>query len=113
MGSASLNVTAYTEYSPVYLPITLSTVYGIGLALSTSCLVHTAIYHGPDIMKQLRKIKTEEDDIHIKLMKVYPEVPGWWYGLHTVLFVGLSIVTVTVCSSLQQGSSIWLTLRTP
>lgn len=96
VGTSSLNVTAYQEYSPLYLPITYATVYGLALALSTAAIVHTIIYHGKDIVNQIRKIKIEEDDIHAKLMRHYPEVPDWWYWSYLVLFTGLSITTVAV-----------------
>lgn len=65
--------------------------------LSTSVIVHTILYHGKAILGQLRRINTAEDDVHVKLMKNYPEVPDWWYAIYTGLAVGLSIVTVAVC----------------
>lgn len=101
VGTSSLNITAYQDYSPLYVPITYATVYGLALALSTAAIVHTVVYHGKDIVNQIRKIKIEEDDIHAKLMRHYPEVPDWWYWSYLVLFTALSIATVAVSSFLR------------
>jgi hypothetical protein len=95
VASMSLNVTAYEEYSPLYLPITFATTYGIALMLTSSLVVHTAIYYGADIVRGLRNIKTTED-IHMKLMRAYPEVPEWWYFLTLAISVALSIVSIVV-----------------
>ncbi|GAA6022043.1 hypothetical protein JCM10207_001028 [Rhodosporidiobolus poonsookiae] len=88
-----LNETAYQAYSPLYLPVTYSTAYGITAALSTSIIVHTVLYHGKMIWERLRRVKDKED-VHMKLMKHYPEVPDWWYFAFLVIAVALSIVTV-------------------
>lgn len=96
-GTAVLNVTSYEAYSPLYLPITYAAVYGIGFALATSVLVHTALHHGPAIVQNMRRVKTEEDDIHFKLMKAYPDVPDWWYLGFLLACSALSVIAVTVC----------------
>ncbi|GAA5828625.1 hypothetical protein JCM11251_000877 [Rhodosporidiobolus azoricus] len=92
-GSASLNETAYHEYSPLYLPITYATAYGIALMLAISAIVHTALYHGQSIWSRIRQVNKEED-VHMKLMKHYPEVPDWWYLGSLVVSLALTIVTV-------------------
>ncbi|GAA5877808.1 hypothetical protein JCM16303_000244 [Sporobolomyces ruberrimus] len=90
----SLNKTAYHAYSPLYLPITYATVYGLAFMLATSVIVHTILYHGKNMLGQLKRLKVADEDVHVKLMKNYPEVPDWWYAIYTALAVGLSIVTV-------------------
>ncbi|GAA5845075.1 hypothetical protein JCM5353_007423 [Sporobolomyces roseus] len=92
--SLKLNETAYQEYSPLYLPITFATVYGLAFMLSTSVLVHTALYHGKSIVAQMRRVREEDHDVHMKLMRNYPEVPDWWYMIFLAVAFGLSIVTV-------------------
>ncbi|GAA5921817.1 hypothetical protein JCM1841_005552 [Sporobolomyces salmonicolor] len=89
-----LNITAYEEYSPLYLPITYATVYGLALMLSTSAVVHTVLYYGKGIIRQLKRVKNQEEDVHMKLMKNYPEVPDWWYSIFLVIAFALSIATV-------------------
>lgn len=43
-------------------------------------------------------MQVEPDDIHAKLMRNYPEVPDWWYGLVFVGFFGMCIIAVEVGS---------------
>ena len=92
-----LNVTAYEQYSPLYLPITFAAVYALSFALATSVLVHTALYHGPGIIKRYKSARGDDDDIHAKLMREYREVPDWWYWIYLAFFGALSIATVYVC----------------
>ncbi|KAJ8291250.1 Glutathione transporter 1 [Rhodotorula toruloides] len=89
-----LNETAYQEYSPLYLPITYATAYGISFMLATSIIVHTALYHGKEIFQRVRRVRVEKEDVHMRLMKNYREVPDWWYLAFLVVAIALSIVTV-------------------
>lgn len=92
----TLNKTAYAEYSPIYLSASYCVTYMVAFALSTALLVHTALYHGPRIYRAILNIKTEADDIHYKLMKMYPEVPDWWFlALFAVVFV-FAVVSIEV-----------------
>jgi hypothetical protein len=75
----TFNKTAYNLHSPLYLSVTYAMTYLLAFALSTSVLVHTALYHGKSLMDGMEKIRIERDDIHAKLMRNYPEVPEWWY----------------------------------
>lgn len=47
---------------------------------------------------QLRKAKSEDQDVHFKLMEQYPEVPDWWYLLFLAGALGLAIATAAVCT---------------
>lgn len=89
-----LNETAYQEYSPLYLPITYATAYGIAFMLSTSIIVHTALYRGKEIMQRVRRARAESEDVHMRLMRTYREVPDWWYLAFLLVAIALSIVTV-------------------
>ncbi|KAI5474692.1 proton-dependent oligopeptide transporter, POT family [Pseudohyphozyma bogoriensis] len=89
-----LNVTAYEAYSPLYLPTTYAAVYALGCAVVTAALVHTALYQGKDILRAMRNnTRPEDEDIHAKLMRNYPEVPNWWYLGFLIISVGLSVAT--------------------
>ncbi|KAF9523850.1 oligopeptide transporter [Crepidotus variabilis] len=90
------NETAYFQYSPLYLPATYAMTYLLAFALSSCVLVHTALYHGLQLWNGFRKIRTETDDIHAKLMKNYKEVPDWWYAIGFAAFFALAIVAVEV-----------------
>ena len=86
------NLTAYEQYSPLYLPATYAIMYLFTFALSTCVLVHTLLYHGRSLWKGIKNIRVEQDDIHAKLMRNYPEVPDWWYFVSFVLFYCMMIV---------------------
>lgn len=68
-----LNVDAYAHYSPLYLPVTYTIAYLITFALSTCILTHTILYYGKSVLDNIRNVKTEEEDVHARLMKGYPE----------------------------------------
>ncbi|KAF9012689.1 oligopeptide transporter [Cyathus striatus] len=94
--SDTFDIEAYTAYSPLYLPATYAMTYLIAFALSTCVIVHTLLYHGRTLLNGFRKIRVENDDIHAKLMRNYPEVPDWWYALAFVFFFCMAIVAVEV-----------------
>ncbi|KAK1235811.1 hypothetical protein PQX77_000945 [Marasmius sp. AFHP31] len=87
---------AYRNYSPLYLPATYAVCYLIAFALSTCVITHTLLYHGRSLLNGIKKIRVERDDIHAKLMRQYPEVPDWWYGVAFLTFFSLAIVAVEV-----------------
>jgi hypothetical protein len=96
----TFNLTAYQEYSPLYLPATYAMTYLLAFALTTCVLVHTLLYHGRTLINGWKRINVEPDDIHAKLMRSYPEVPDWWYGLSLAIFFCCTIIAVEVrCSA--------------
>lgn len=97
----SLNETAYENYSPLYLPSVYSMYIFAAFALATAAIVHTALYHGADIIKSARRMKVEEEDVHMRLMKKYPEVPDWWYLVFLLLAVGMSLAVALVSTSVK------------
>lgn len=101
------DLAAYEEYSPLYLPAAFAITYLVAFALSTNVIVHTILYHGRTLLNGFKRIRLEEDDIHYKLMKNYPEVPEWWYGSVFVIFFGLAIVAAEVWKT---GMPIWALL---
>lgn len=99
-----LNLTAYEEYSPLYLPGAYSITYLVAFILSSAVLVHTILYYGRTLLNGFKKIKVEKDDIHAKLMRSYPEVPDWWYLSVFGLFFALMIVANEVWHT---GLPVW------
>lgn len=91
-----LDVAAYQEYSSLYLSPTYLMLFISGFALVTAVLTHTLLYHGKMLWRGMRNAKTEEDDIHAKFMRRYPEVPEWWYAAIGVSMFVLSIITIEV-----------------
>lgn len=99
-----LNKTAYSEYSPIYLSASFNMTYMLAFALATGLLVHTALHHGPRIYRAVVNLKPEADDVHMKLMRSYPEAPDWWYlAMFGVCFI-FSIVAIEV---FHTGLPIW------
>jgi hypothetical protein len=88
----TLNVTAYDEYSPLYLPGAYAITYLVAFILSSAVLVHAGLYYGPAMINAFKNINIEKDDIHAKLMRAYPEVPNWWYASLFVVTFALTVV---------------------
>ncbi|KAI7901113.1 OPT family small oligopeptide transporter [Cokeromyces recurvatus] len=81
----------YEKYGPLRMSTFFALAYGISFAGITSVIVHTILYHGKEIIEQWKKSRNQEDeDIHHKLMRVYPEVPQWWYITVFILSFGAS-----------------------
>ena len=65
------------------------------------------LYFRKPISVHLYRSLAEQPDIHAKLMRNYPEVPDWWYGLAFVLFFGLAIVAA---ERWHTGVPVWALL---
>lgn len=84
---------AYEEYSPLFLSTTFAISYGLSFASMTATIVHTILFNGKDIIKQIKM--EDKPDVHTRLMKEnYRDVPAWWFGAVFLVFFGLSIATV-------------------
>ncbi|EJD55068.1 OPT-domain-containing protein [Auricularia subglabra TFB-10046 SS5] len=102
-----LNATAYENYSNLYMPAGWVMTYFLAFAVSTSVIVHTALYHGQSMLNGIKNMRVEKDDIHAKLMRSYPEVPDWWYAVVFVVFFALAIVAV---EHWDTGVPVWALL---
>lgn len=92
----TLNTTAYAEYSPLYIPVSFVMTYLIAFILTTAMVVATILDHGKEILRAMRQQNVEDDDVHARLMRKYPEVPGLWYAAVLLVSLGLAIVAVKV-----------------
>ncbi len=102
-----LDKDAYEAYSPLYLSTTLSLVYTTGFAMLTSVLTHTVLYHGKALKKGIMRVRTEEDDVHAKFMRHYPEAPDWWYAC---MFLAALVFGVIMIEVYDTGLPIWALL---
>jgi hypothetical protein len=91
-----LNETAYLSYSPLYMPATYATVYSLAFMVSTAAIVHTVLWHGKSVWDRARRVRVEEEDVHCKLMRYYPEVPDWWYWSVLMSCSALGMVMIEV-----------------
>ncbi|KAI9286534.1 OPT family small oligopeptide transporter [Umbelopsis sp. AD052] len=83
----SLNETLYAEVGPPQFATSFAASYiflNIGVSAS---ITHVALFYGKDIWRQFRGARKQNlaEDIHMKLMAAYKEVPAWWYY---IVFVG-------------------------
>ncbi|KAG9018626.1 hypothetical protein FRB90_011112 [Tulasnella sp. 427] len=90
------NVTAYEEYSPLYLPVTYAMTYLLAFTLSTGFIVHATLCYGPEILRRLKGKDDRTEDIHARLMKRYAEAPSWYYGSIVAACTVLMLVAVKV-----------------
>ena len=94
---------AYNEYSPLLLPATFAMTYLSAFATSSCIVTHTVLYHGQTLLNGLKR-NVEADDIHAKLMRNYPEVPGSWYLTLFFISFALAVVAVEVWDT---GIPVW------
>jgi OPT family small oligopeptide transporter len=83
-----LNITAYEEYSPLFLSTTFAISYGLSFASITSTIMHAFLFFRKQIWTQARRSMNEQPDIHARLMSKYRQVPEWWYmSIFVVMFI--------------------------
>jgi hypothetical protein len=90
----TLDEAAYKSYSPLFLSTTFGFAYALSFGSLTAVLVHTALFHTPQILSRFRAVSTKDDDIHMRLNRKYTEVPDWWY---LVLFGVMMMLSILVC----------------
>ncbi|KAF9435351.1 hypothetical protein BGZ76_006459 [Entomortierella beljakovae] len=88
-----LDEEAYRTYGPLRMDAFFALAYGVGFAGLTATIVHVLLYNGKEIIERWRYSRVENEDIHTRLMAIYPEVPDWWYGLLFGVMVVLTFVT--------------------
>ncbi|KAG0199498.1 hypothetical protein BGX28_007256 [Mortierella sp. GBA30] len=93
--SGLLDEAAYLAYGPLRMDSFFALTYGIGFAGLTATVMHVVLYNGREIVERWKSARAENEDIHSRLMRVYPEVPDWWYG--TLFVVTLAVSFVTCC----------------
>ncbi|KAI8866229.1 OPT superfamily oligopeptide transporter, partial [Ramicandelaber brevisporus] len=87
-----LNETAYYEYSLMRMPFQFAFSYGFGFAGLSCILSYVFLYHRKEIWARFRDSRNQPQDIHMKLMRNYPEVPVWWYAGFYIVACALGIV---------------------
>ena len=90
----TLDLAEYKAYSPLFLSTTFALSYGLSFAAIASLIVYTYLSHGKQIWRQFKNSKSEEPDIHMKMMSKYKEAPTWWYLTLFVLMIVLSLITI-------------------
>ena len=70
--------------------------YGLSFAAISAVIVHTALFHGQEIWFRFRQARSDELDVHARMMRKYAPVPLWWYLALFLVFFALSLVTILV-----------------
>lgn len=84
--SFTLDEEAYSAYSPLFISTTFAMSYGLSFAAIASLVVYTWLNSREHIMRQWRASTQEKPDVHMKMMRRYPEAPSAWYmGLFAVV----------------------------
>ena len=82
---------------PFYASSQVLTKIGSNLAIGAT-IMHVILWYGKDIIEVVRKERRGENvDPHRTKMKVYPEVPMWWYA--TVFTVSFAMAMATIYTS--------------
>ncbi|RKO93544.1 OPT oligopeptide transporter protein-domain-containing protein [Blyttiomyces helicus] len=82
----------YEAYSPLMLNPAWAIVYAAGFAALSATLVHVFLFHGQEVADGFRRSRnTGSEDVHVKMMRKYPEVPFTWYLATLVIFAALSL----------------------
>ncbi|CAG8690431.1 8845_t:CDS:10, partial [Ambispora leptoticha] len=90
--TGSLNITAYEQIGPVYLSVTFAAGYFWSFIGLTAALSHVVLFYGDEIWTRFKASRSEEkEDIHTKMMRVYPEIPNLWHG---IIFVSMLIISI-------------------
>ncbi|KAF9547798.1 hypothetical protein EC957_007744 [Mortierella hygrophila] len=91
-----LDPAKYLEYGPMRMDSFFALTYGVGFAGLTATIVHVVLYNGRELVQRWKSARLENEDIHSRLMRVYPEVPDWWYLSLFIISLALSFVACIV-----------------
>lgn len=95
----TFNATAYAEYSPLYIPISLATTYLVAFVLATAIVFSTVLDFGEELWRAFKGPRPEDEDVHGRLMRKYPDVPALWYAGSFVVSFALAVAAIQVCFS--------------
>ncbi|KAL2204630.1 OPT oligopeptide transporter [Sarocladium strictum] len=107
----------YMDYSAAYLSASNTITCGAFFNLYLAAVTHVALFRRHELSMGFKSlwisirrketttesVEGEYEDIHNRLMALYPEVSGWWYLATLLIAVGLGFV----------GICAWPTYTTP
>ncbi|ORX68030.1 oligopeptide transporter [Linderina pennispora] len=105
----TLDPVKYAEYGPLRMTYMFGYTYGVGFAAIMALLVYVGLHYGKDIVRRFRQSRTMDEDIHMKLMRNYEEVPQWWY---LATFVATFSVSIVTCEVFHLMNWYWMVLAT-
>lgn len=78
----------------MYISMSYSLSFALSFAAVTAIVVHTYLYNGAEIWAKSKDSRHGGEDIYRRLMRSYKDVPDWWYGVLTVVVLGLCVFTI-------------------
>ncbi|KAF4607458.1 hypothetical protein EYR38_001530 [Pleurotus pulmonarius] len=103
---STMNMTAYQEYSPLFLPTTFAMSYGLSFLSITATITHAIIYFWKPIQVQFKRSLREQPDIHAQLMSNYSQVPEWYYACIFALVYIVPIGMIQAITNRQIGLNV-------
>ena len=87
-----------SKLAEVGLPWSAPTIllYSIGANLAIGATItHVLLWYGKEIMEVIHKYRAGENfDPHLAKMKVYKEVPMWWYLVVLLISFAMAMATI-------------------
>jgi hypothetical protein len=109
--SGTVDAALYDAYSPPYQTAGNTAVYFFFFAAYLATMVwavlnyHKEMWNGVRAAFKGHSARDAYSDVHNRLMKAYPEVPEWWFGIVFVICFVLACVSVEIYDT---GESSWL-----
>lgn len=100
--SGTVNATLYDAYSPPYQTAGSTATYFFFFAAYLATMVwavlhyHTEMWNGIKAAFKGNNSRDAYNDVHNRLMKAYPEVPEWWFGIVFVICFAMACVAVEI-----------------
>ncbi|KAF9550274.1 hypothetical protein EC957_001181 [Mortierella hygrophila] len=88
----SLNVAKYDAGTPAVMTPLYAIVFFVSFVSLSGCVSHIVCFHGASIVSNWKRaVGGEDDDVHTRMMRVYPEVPQLWYATFYLIMAGLAM----------------------
>ncbi|KAJ7564971.1 hypothetical protein O6H91_02G042200 [Diphasiastrum complanatum] len=89
-----LDLPKYEQAGPLHLSTFFAITYGFGFSAVASTVSHVAFFYGKEIWQRSKASLKEKPDVHTRLMKMYADIPQWWFLALTVATIAVTIATV-------------------
>ncbi|KAF3435867.1 hypothetical protein FNV43_RR22959 [Rhamnella rubrinervis] len=87
-----LDLARYQEQGKIHLSMLFALSYGFGFATIASTLTHVAFFYGSEIYERYHASYKGKEDIHTRLMRIYKDIPGWWFYMLLAVSFAVSLV---------------------
>jgi OPT family oligopeptide transporter len=111
---ATIDLEKYKNYSPLLQGPRIALAYALSFASISCVLVNAALYDGKELIRRFRSKQSHaEDDVHMRAMRNYSEVPDWWYIVLFVLLFAASLAGVVAWPTFLPWWGFILTILLP